>query len=348
MAPPGSTPSRLTMPRPSVGPSIALRLNSRSGPELFVAKPSRPRAQTLRMPRPKELATILDHVRYAVTQFSAAQLVFAHGTSDPVAEAVFLVCECLHLPPDRFNVFADARVAHHEQKKIFDLIDARIRTRKPAAYLMQKAYLRGVPFYVDERAIVPRSYLGEILDDELFAGEEPSLIDDPRAVERVLDLCTGSGCLAVLAARQFPNAVIDAVDISADALAVAARNVAAHGLKERITLHRGDLFGPIGDARYDLIVSNPPYVDAPGMAALPLECRHEPALALDGGRDGIAVVRRIIENAGRHLTADAGLLCEVGRDRAILEKTYPQMRFLWLDTEDSSGEVFWLEAAQVG
>jgi ribosomal protein L3 glutamine methyltransferase len=252
----------------------------------------------------------------------------------------------LHLPPDRFEVFAAARVARHEQKKIFDLIETRVRTRKPAAYLMQKAYVRGVPFYVDERAIVPRSYLGEILDGELFAGADASLIDDPHAVERVLDLCTGSGCLAVLAAMRFPNALVDAVDISADALAVAARNVAGHGLDERITLHRGDLFSPVGGARYDLIVSNPPYVDADGMASLPPECRHEPALALDGGPNGIAIVRRIIDNAGRHLTRNAGLLCEVGRERPILEATYPDTSFLWLDTEESTGEVFWLNAAQ--
>jgi ribosomal protein L3 glutamine methyltransferase len=300
----------------------------------------------LRIPRPKELATVLDHVRHAVTQFGAAQLVFAHGTTDPVAEAAFMVCEALHLPPDRFDMFAGARVTHDEQKKIFDLIEARIRTRKPAAYLLQKAYLRGIPFYVDERAIVPRSYLGEILDGELFAGEDASLIGDPRAVERVLDLCTGSGCLAVLAALRFPNAIVDAVDISAEALAVAARNVAGHGLEERIMLHQGDLFGPVGDARYDLIVSNPPYVDAAGMAALPPECRHEPAIALDGGADGIAVVRRIIDNAPRHLAAGAGLLCEVGRDRLLLEETYPETSFLWLDTEESTGEVFWLGAAQ--
>jgi ribosomal protein L3 glutamine methyltransferase len=309
-----------------------------------VAKASRSRAS--RIPRPKELATIFDHVRYAVTQFRAAQLVFAHGTTDPLAEAAFMVCEALHLPPDRFDVFAGARVTHDEQKKIFDLIEARIHTRKPAAYLLQKAYLRGIPFYVDERAIVPRSYLGEILDSELFAGEDASLIGDPRAVERVLDLCTGSGCLAVLAALRFPNAIIDAVDISADALAVAARNVAAHGLEERIRLHEGDLFRPVGDARYDLIVSNPPYVDAAGMATLPPECRHEPPLALDGGPDGIAVVRRIIDNAGYHLTAGAGLLCEVGRDRLLLEEAYPATSFSWLDTEESTGEVFWLDAAQ--
>src|SRR5262249_19194623 len=258
-----------------------------------------------------------------------------------------MVCEALHLPPDRFDIFAGARVTHDEQKKIFDLIETRIRTRKPAAYLMQKAYLRGIAFYVDERAIVPRSYLGEILDGELFAGEGASLIKDPDGVERVLDLCTGSGCLAVLAALRFSNAAVDAVDISSDALAVAARNIATHGLEERITLHEGDLFGPIGDTRYDLIVSNPPYVDAAGMAALPPECRHEPPVALDGGPDGIAVVRRIIDNAGRHLTADAGLLCEVGRDRKVLEKTYPETSFLWLDTEESTREKFWPDAAQV-
>jgi ribosomal protein L3 glutamine methyltransferase len=286
-------------------------------------------------------------VRYAVTQFSAAQLVFAHGTADPLAEAAFLVCEALHLPPHRFETFAAARVARHEQDEIFDLIEARIRTRKPAAYLLQKAYVRGVPFYVDERAIVPRSYLGEILDGELFAGEDASLVDDPFAVERVLDLCTGSGCLAVLAAMRFPDAAVDAVDISAGALAVAARNVAEHGLDERITLHRGDLFGPVAGARYDLILCNPPYVDAAGMAALPPECRHEPALALDGGPDGIAIVRRIIDNAGCHLTGNAGLLCEIGRDRPILEATYPDTSFLWLDTEESTGEVFWLSAAQL-
>src|SRR5260370_30164537 len=249
---------------------------------LSVAKARR--TETLLIPRPNELTTILDHVRYAVTQFRAAQLVFAHGTTDPLAEAAFMVCEALHLPPDRFDVFAGARVTHEEQKNIFDLIETRIRTRKPAAYLMQKAYLRGIAFYVDERTIVPRSYLGEILDGELFAGEGASLIDDPHAVERVLDLCTGSGCLAVLAALRFPNAAVDAVDVSAGALAGAARNVAAHGLKERITLHEGDLFGPVGSARYDLIVCNSPYFDAPRMAAPPPPSRHAAPPAPDGRR----------------------------------------------------------------
>ena len=307
---------------------------------------SQSRVQAMPMPRPAELVTILDHVRYAVTQFRAAKLVFAHGTTDPLAEAAFVVCEALHLPPERFDTFAAARVTDGEHEQILDLIETRVTTRKPAAYVLHKAYLRGLPFYVDERAIVPRSYLAEILDGELFGGEGSSLIEDPFSVERVLDLCTGSGCLAVLAALRFPNATVDAVDISADALAVAARNVADHGLKDRIALIQGDLYEPVEDKRYDLIISNPPYVDADGMAALPPECRHEPRLALDGGPDGIAIVRRIIDNAGGHLTVDGGLLCEIGRDRWILEEAYPETSFLWLETEESAGEVFWLDAEQ--
>jgi ribosomal protein L3 glutamine methyltransferase len=293
---------------------------------------------------PVELLTVLDLVRYALTRFSEAKLVFAHGTTDPVAEAAFIVGEALHLPPDRFEWFAPARLTAPERARILELIEARIATRKPAAYLLGRIYAAGVAFHVDERVIVPRSYLGELIAADLFAGGEDGLAwKDPDDVERVLDLCTGSGALAVLAAMRFPGAAVDAVDISADALEVAARNVLEHGLGERITLKRGDLFAPVKGERYDLIISNPPYVDAEGMAALPPECRHEPALALDGGRDGIDVIARIIEEAGRHLTEDSGLLCEVGRDRPVLEARY-QLPFLWLDTEESSGEVFWLAA----
>ncbi len=163
----------------------------------------------------------------------------------------------------------------------------------------------------------------------------------------MLDLCTGSGCLAILASRNFPNAHIDAVDISKDALDVAARNVADYGLEDRIALHRGDLFKPIGEARYDLIISNPPYVDAPGMAGLPRECRAEPKLAFDGGADGLDLVRRVLKGAGRHLTSGGGLLCEIGRGRELLEAAFPQLPLLWLDTEDLQGEVFWIAAADL-
>src|SRR6266567_100815 len=233
-----------------------------------------------------ELRTLLDFVRYAVSRFNEAQLVFAHGTTDPVAEAAFLVCEILHLHPDRFESFATARVTAPEARKILDVIGRRVTTRKPAAYLVNKIYMRGLPFYVDERVIVPRSFIGELLDSHFSGGGDDdggALIEDPGSVKQVLDLCTGSGCLAVLAARSFPQARIDAVDISKDALDVAARNIADYGLGERIKLHRGNLFAPIGGARYDLIISNPPYVDAEGMAKLPRECRAEPKLALDGG-----------------------------------------------------------------
>jgi len=297
-----------------------------------------------------ELLTLLDFVRYAVSRFIEAKLVFAHGTSDPVAEAAFLVCETLHLHPDQFEMFATARVTAPEAKAILDVIARRVSSRKPAAYLVNRIYMRGLPFYVDERVIVPRSFIGELLDRH-FGGESDqqggSLIDDPLAVENVLDLCTGSGCLAILASRRFPNAHIDAVDISKDALDVAARNVADYGREGRVTLHRGDLFKPLGGRRYDLIISNPPYVDAEGMADLPRECRAEPRLAFDGGADGLDIISRILKEAGRHLTPQGGLLCEIGRGRGLLEAAFPQLPLLWLDTEDSEGEVFWIAAADL-
>jgi ribosomal protein L3 glutamine methyltransferase len=296
-----------------------------------------------------ELLTLLDFLRFAVSRFNEAGLVFAHGTTDPVAEAAFLISEALHLHPDQFESFASARLAVFEAKKVLDLIEQRVRTRKPAAYLVNKIYMRGLPFYVDERVIVPRSYIGEILDTHFSGGEDgdPALLGDPFEVARVLDLCTGSGCLAILAARHFPNALVHAVDISRDALAVAARNVSEHGLEDRVSLYRGDLFAPLGDATYDLIISNPPYVDAEGMAALPPECRAEPRLAFDGGPDGLDLVRRILEEAPAHLTPQGGLLCEIGRGRDNLETAFPRLPLLWLDSEDSEAEVFFISAADL-
>ncbi|MCA6122395.1 50S ribosomal protein L3 N(5)-glutamine methyltransferase [Bradyrhizobium sp. WSM 1704] len=297
---------------------------------------------------PGELHTLVDFLRYAVSRFNAAKLAFAHGTTDPVAEAAFLICETLHLHPDQFETFAGARITVAEGKQILDLIERRIATRKPAAYLVNKVYMRGLPFYVDERTIVPRSFIGELLDSH-FGGDEDgtSLIGDPAEVERVLDLCTGSGCLAILASRTFPNATVDAVDISKGALEVAARNVADHGLEARVTLHHGDLFKPIGKNRYDVIITNPPYVDAEGMAGLPRECRTEPAIAFDGGTDGLDIVRRILDQAKQHLTPEGTLLCEIGRGRDNLEAAYPNLPLLWLDTEESEGEVFWIAASDL-
>ena len=300
------------------------------------------------------MLTLLDFVRYAVSRFTEAELVFAHGTTDPVAEAAFLVCEALHLHPDQFEAFATARVTSAEGKKILDLIGRRVTTRKPTAYLVNKIYMRGLPFYVDERTIVPRSFIGELLDthfgrqeNDEYDEEDGSLIGDPASIRSVLDLCTGSGCLAILASRNFPNAAIEAVDISKDAIEVATRNVGDYGLQDRLTLYRGDLFKPLGGKRYDLIISNPPYVDAEGMADLPRECRAEPKLAFDGGADGIDIVRRILDEATAHLTPQGGLLCEIGRCRPQLEAAYPQLPLLWLDTADSEGEVFWIAAADL-
>src|SRR3954454_23735060 len=219
-----------------------------------------------------ELLTLLDFVRFAVSRFIEAKLVFAHGTTDPLAEAAFLVCEALHLHPDQFETFATTRVTAAEGKKVLGLIERRVVTRIPAAYLVNKIYMRGLPFYVDERTIVPRSFIGELLDSHFgrqendeYDEEDGSLIGDPASIRNVLDLCTGSGCLAILASRNFPNAAIDAVDISKDAIDVAMRNVSDYSLDEQITLHRGDLFAPLSQRRYDLIITNPPYVDAEGM-----------------------------------------------------------------------------------
>jgi ribosomal protein L3 glutamine methyltransferase len=240
-----------------------------------------------------------------------------------------------------------ARTTLAERRQVLDLVGERVRTRKPAAYLVNRAYMHGVPFYVDERVIVPRSYIGELLDD-LFSPETDGFLKDGGSVRRVLDLCTGSGCLAILAAMAFPDATVDAVDISGPALDVARRNVADHRLEDRIRLLKGELFDPVEKERYDLILANPPYVDASGMTALPPEYRHEPSLALAAGEDGLVVISRIVREAGAHLEPDGGLLCEIGRCRPALERMFPDTAFAWIDTAASSGEVFWLGAEALG
>ena len=287
------------------------------------------------------LVTLGDFFHLAVRRFRAARLAYGHGTNNAVDEAAFLVLEALRLPIHTIDPWLDLRPTAAERARLLTLIDARVSLRMPAPYLLGAAYMQGVRFHVDRRALIPRSFIGDLLAQAALP------LGDPRRVRRVLDLCTGSGCLAVLAALAFPRAKIDAVDLSAGALALARRNVASHRLADRIALHRGDLFEPVDGERYDLIISNPPYVDASGMAALPPEYRHEPRLALAAGDDGLDLVRRVLDQARRHLAKNGGLVCEIGRGRKPLEKAYPRLRFVWLDTELSQGEVFWLNRADL-
>jgi len=287
------------------------------------------------------LVTLGDFFRFAERRFRAARLAYGHGTANARDEAAFLVLEALRLPVHDIGPWLALTPTAAERARLVTLIDARVSLRLPAPYLVGAAYMHGVRFHVDRRALIPRSFIGDMLAD----GALP--IGDPRRIRRILDLCTGSGCLAVLAALAFPSAHVDAVDLSAGALALARRNVATHRLGDRITLHRGDLFSPVARQRYDLIISNPPYVDAGGMAKLPPEYRHEPRMALAAGKDGLDLVRRIVDQAPRHLTKNGGLLCEVGRGRHALEKAYPRLPFIWLDTEQSEGEVFWIANASL-
>jgi len=294
-----------------------------------------------------DLITIRDLVRYAVSRFNAAGLSFGHGTSSALDDAVFLVLETLKLPIDELDPWLDARLTRAERETIVGLIERRVDERIPTPYLVGRAYIQGIPFHVDERVIVPRSFIGELLVSSLVGGEGFALIDDPEAVTSVVDICTGSGCLAILASRLFPNAEVDAVDLSPDALEVAAINVEALGA-DTVHLHQGDLFGPLAGRRYDLIVTNPPYVEADVMETLPEEYRHEPEMALAGGHDGLDVVRRILAAAPDHIAPGGGLICEIGTGREILEAEYPDLPFLWLDTEESEAEVFWLTAEALG
>lgn len=294
-----------------------------------------------------ELRTVRDLIRYGVSRFNEAELDYGHGTSNAYDEAVFMVLEGLSLPIDQLDPYLEARLTLAERRKVADLLHARVETRKPASYLLNKAYIQGIPFYVDERVIVPRSYIGEILFSDLIGGDDFTLVEDPTGVERALDLCTGSGCLAILAAQIFPEAQVDAVDLSADALEVARRNVADSGFEDRIALHHGDLFAPLKNRKYDVIITNPPYVDAEAMANLPPEFRHEPEMALASGEDGLDIVRRILKEAPKHLTPEGGLLCEFGTGREILEAEYPNLDFFWVETANSFGEVFWLTRDQL-
>jgi len=294
----------------------------------------------------RELRTVRDFLRLAISRFEAEGIVFGHGATNALDEAAYMVLEGLHLPIDNIDPFLDARLLPQERERLASLIEARVTTRKPAPYLLNKAYIRGVPFYVDERVIVPRSFIGELLMGDMFAADGSGMID-PFSMGSVLDLCTGSGALAILAAQVFPLAAIDGVDLSHDALDVARINLDLHGENERIELLQGDLFAPLQGRRYDLILTNPPYVDAPAMQELPPEYRHEPEMALASGLDGLDIVRRILATVADHLNPGGAMICEIGRGREVLEAEYPHLPFVWLDTEESEGEVFFIGAADL-
>ncbi len=290
----------------------------------------------------QELHTLRDFLRLAVSRFNAAGLFFGHGSDNAWDEAVYLALHGLHLPLDRLEPFLDARLLDSEKRELLKIIQRRIDERIPAAYLTREAWLGAHRFYVDERVIVPRSFIAELLDEQLAPW-----IDDPWAVGEVLDLCTGSGCLAILAALAFPAARVDAADLSADALAVAHRNIADYGLEDRLTPIHSDAFGGLAGRRYDLIVSNPPYVDAAAVAALPPEYRHEPALALGSGEDGLDFTRRLLREARRHLKPGGLLVVEIGHNRDTLEAAFPALPFTWLDTRAGDQYVFLLREQEL-
>ena len=295
----------------------------------------------------RQLSTIRDFLRWALSEFRASKVVHGHGTTSAADEAAFLILEALHLPVDDINPWLDARLLETEKQNLASLIRARIETRKPAAYLVKRAYIHGIPFYIDERVIVPRSYIGELMFSGIFGGDEAPVIEDTSNVTSVLDLCTGSGCLAIIAAGIFRDAEIDAADLSADALEVARINVDEHDLADRVNLLEGDLFVAVEGQTYDLIISNPPYVAGGEVRAFPPEYVHEPVMAHLGGADGLDLVRRILAGAADHLNPGGGLLCEIGTGRERLVDEFPQLDFLWLDTEESEGEVFWITREQL-
>ena len=286
------------------------------------------------------MRTVRDLLRYAVSRFNEAGLFFGHGNVDAWDEGAYLVLHGLHLPLDRLDPFLDARVTTTERDAVLAIIAERIERRVPAAYLTGEAWLGSYRFVVDERVIVPRSFIAELL----FEGLSP-WVADPGAVSAVLDLCTGSACLAIIAADVFAGAHVDAVDLSPDALAVARINVDAYALANRVALIESDLFDALPAHRYDLIVSNPPYVNDASMNALPAEYQREPRMSLAGGVDGLDLVRRILAGAGSRLTDHGLLVVEVGHERRHVEAAFPELDCTWLSTSGGDDAVFAVEAA---
>lgn len=283
-----------------------------------------------------KLNTVRDLLRFAVSRFTEAGLFYGHGTDNAYDEAAYIILKTLHLPIDRLEPFLDAKLLEQEIKDVAGIIERRAEERVPAAYLTNEAWQGEFSFYVDERVLVPRSFIAELLGEPLTPW-----IEHPELVHRALDLCTGSGCLAIQMAHHYPDAQVDAVDLSLDALEVAGINVEAYGLGERVQLIHTDLFQGIEDT-YDLIISNPPYVDEDSMDELPDEYRHEPEMALGSGNDGLDHTRAILEQAAARLNPHGVLLVEIGHNRDVLEQAFPALPFMWMETSGGDGFVFLL------
>ena len=280
--------------------------------------------------------TLIDLITAQSARLKQAGVSFGHGTGNAFDEAAWLVLWALGLPLDALEAKATRELAPDEQAKAEALVNQRIETRQPAAYLTHEAWLQNVPFFVDERVIVPRSFIAELLADGEDTGTLDAWLSDQT--HRVLDLCTGSACLAVIAAMAYPEVVVDAADVSPDALAVARINVDKHGLGQRITLLTSDLLAAVRGP-YDLILCNPPYVNTQSMLALPAEYQAEPALALAGGDDGMDLVRRILREAPQHMTVDAVLVLEIGNERAHFEHAFRRLEVAWLETSAGDDQV---------
>lgn len=286
--------------------------------------------------------TVRDVLRYATSRFNEAKLVFGHGNNNALDEAAYLILHTLHLPPDTLDIYLDAKLLPVEIASILQVIERRAIERVPAAYITHEAWLGTYPFYVDERVIVPRSFIAELIPSYLSPW-----VNNPDEITTILELCTGSGCLPIMLADAFPNAHVDATDISKDALAVAKRNVETYDLQDRITLHESDIYSNVPDKKYQLIISNPPYVNSESMAKLPQEYLHEPQIALGGGKDGMDLVRAIIKGAKSRLTRDGILMIEIGHERAFAEAAFPELELTWVSTSAGDDMVFLLTADQL-
>lgn len=289
-----------------------------------------------------ELSTVLDFIRFGASQFNQADLFFGHGTDNAWDEAVVLVMFAINLPKNSVEQVMPCQLTKFEKLAIIELFSVRINQALPAAYLTNQTEFAGLPFYVDERVLVPRSPIGEYIEKR-FA----PFIDPESSPQRILDLCTGSGCIAIACAHYFPEADVDAVDLSIDALNVAQINIEQHGLLEQVFPIQSDLFNELAGEKYDLIVSNPPYVDQDDIDALPSEYLHEPEMGLGSGDDGLDITRKILAQSANLLTDNGILVCEVGNSQIHLEAVYPEIPFHWLSFERGGHGVFLLTKAQL-